>query len=207
MTAELENEYRSGLKSALEAGWKILESGGTSLDAVEQAVCALEDNPLFNAGKGSVFTHDEKNEMDAAIMSGKTLDAGAVAFVRNVKNPIRLARLVMEKTEHILLAGEGANEFAREMRIEMEPDEYFRTEFRFQQLIAARKKHKIQLDHTANEPELIEEEIQALESTLQDLETNNPKSIIENPKSKIGTVGAVAVIFGEIWRRRLRPAE
>ena len=89
-----------------------------TLDAVEATVCSLEDFHLFNAGRGSVFTHEGKNEMDASIMDGRTLDAGAIAFVKNVKNPIKLARLVMEKTPHILLAGNGANEFAREMEVE-----------------------------------------------------------------------------------------
>ena len=129
MTAELENEYRSGLQSSLAAGWAILD-GGTALDAVEAAVVELENCPLFNAGRGSVFTHDGRNEMDASIMDGGSGNAGAVAFVRNVKNPIKLARLVMERTEHILLAGDGANEFAREMKVEFAPDEYFFTEFR-----------------------------------------------------------------------------
>jgi beta-aspartyl-peptidase (threonine type) len=176
MTTELENEYRIGLQTALETGWRILTGGGTSLDAVEQTVCELENFPLFNAGKGSVFTHDGKNEMDASIMEGKNRSAGAVAFVRNVKNPIKLARLVMEKTEHILLGGSGANDFAREMQVEIESDEYFFTDFRYQQLLEARRKHKVQLDHTADEPELIIEE----------------ESQSNNLNSKIGTVGAVA---------------
>lgn len=171
MTAELEREYRNGLRTALAAGWSFLDGGGTSLDAVEAAVVSLENNPLFNAGRGAVFTHDERNEMDASIMNGATGEAGAVAFVRNVKNPIRLARLVMEKTEHILLAGEGANEFAKEMKVEFAPDEYFFTEFRYQQLLKARRGHKIQLDHAPDEPVLNEEEIE---------------------EKKFGTVGAVA---------------
>src|SRR6188768_1937371 len=122
MTSELEREYRAGLEAALHTGWDILDKGGSSLDAVEAAVVSLEDFPLFNAGRGSVFTHEGKNEMDAAIMDGAALRAGSVAFVKNVKNPIRLARLVMERTEHILLAGDGANEFAREMGIELADD-------------------------------------------------------------------------------------
>ncbi len=181
MTMELENEYRSGLRAALEAGWTILQRGGMSLDATEAAVVELENNPLFNAGRGAVFTHDGRNEMDASIMDGATRNAGAVAFVRNVKNPIKLARLVMEQTEHILLAGAGANEFAREMNVESATDEYFFTDFRYQQLLEARRQHKIQLDHTADEPELIEES-----------ESPKTKSQIPNPKSQIGTVGAVA---------------
>ena len=173
MTAELENVYRIGLQTALDAGWKILNGGGTSLDAVERSVCELENYPFFNAGKGSVFTHDGKNEMDASIMDGKTHTAGAIAFVRNVKNPVKLARLVMEKTEHILLGGSGANEFAREMQIETESDEYFFTDFRYQQLLEARERGQIQLDHTADEAETIEKDT-------------------SNLKSNIGTVGAVA---------------
>ncbi|QYO62501.1 isoaspartyl peptidase/L-asparaginase [Leptolyngbya sp. 7M] len=111
MTPELEREYRSGLEAALQAGWRILEADGSALDAVEAAVVSLEDFPLFNAGRGSVFTSEGKNEMDAAIMDGRSLKAGAVAFVRNIRNPVKLARSVMEKTEHVLLAGEGANAF------------------------------------------------------------------------------------------------
>ncbi len=134
MTEELEKEYREGLRKSLETGWQILSKNGSALDAVEASVVELENFPLFNAGKGSVFTNEGKNEMDASIMDGKNLKAGAVAFVRNVKNPIKLARLVMEKTEHILLAGEGANQFAEEMKIEFETDEYFFTEHRYKQL-------------------------------------------------------------------------
>jgi beta-aspartyl-peptidase (threonine type) len=188
MTAELENEYLGGLRSALEAGWTILHGGGKSLDAAEAAVVALEDNPLFNAGRGAVFTHDGCNEMDASIMDGATHNAGAVAFVKNVKNPIRLARLVMERTEHILLAGDGANSFAREMEIEFAADDYFYTDFRYQQLLEARKHGEIQLDHTANEPEIIEK-VQSPKSKVQSSQT---KSRIANRKTQIGTVGAVA---------------
>ena len=147
MTAELEAEYRGGLESGLRAGWDVLEKGGSSLDAVEAAVVSLEDFPLFNAGRGSVFTHEGKQEMDACIMNGTNLRAGAVAFVRNIRNPIRLARLVMEKTEHILLAGEGANQFADQMDIEAAPDEYFFTEHRWLQLQEAIAEGRVQLDH------------------------------------------------------------
>lgn len=171
MTVEVENEYRNGLQNALETGWGILQKGG-ALDAVEATVAELENFPLFNAGRGAVFTHDGKNEMDACLMSGETLRAGAVAFVRHVKNPIKLARLVMEKTPHVLLAGEGANEFAREMNIDFETDEYFFTDFRHRQLIQAREEHRVQLDHTADEAELLENELAASKS--------------------LGTVGAVA---------------
>ncbi|MEO8574610.1 MAG: isoaspartyl peptidase/L-asparaginase [Pyrinomonadaceae bacterium] len=175
MTPELELEYRTGLEDALRAGWEILSSGGSALDAVERTVCTLEDFPLFNAGRGSVFTHEGKNEMDASIMDGRTLNAGAVAFLRNVKNPIKIARLVMERTPHILLAAEGANQFAKEMGVEFAPDEYFFTELRWQQLLNAREEGIVQLDHA---PECVSADV-------------NPKSKIQNPKS-LGTVGAVA---------------
>lgn len=182
MTDELEKDYRRGLTCALESGWKILQDGGSALDTVEATVVELENFPLFNAGKGAVFTHEGKNEMDACLMNGANLRAGAIAFVKNVKNPIKLARLVMERTPHVLLAGRGADEFAREMRVEFEDDKYFYTEFRYNQLLKAREAGRIQLDHTASEPALIEKEIERDEKL---------KSEIENVKS-LGTVGAVA---------------
>ncbi len=168
MTSELEREYRSGLENALSVGWDVLSRGGSSLDAVESTVCSLEDFPLFNAGRGSVFTHDGRNEMDASIMDGNTNQAGAIAFVRNVKNPIKLARLVMEQTPHILLAADGANKFAEEMAVEFAPDEYFFTEHRWTQLQNAIADGRVRLDHA-----------------------DDRKSEIANQKS-LGTVGAVA---------------
>lgn len=182
MTAELEADYRTGLENSLKKGWEVLTKNGSALDAVEAAVVELENFPLFNAGRGAVFTHEGKNEMDAAIMDGKNLKAGAVAFLQNVKNPIKLARLVMEKTEHILLAGNGANEFAREMNAEFETDAYFFTELRYQQFLKARETGVIQLDHTADEAEIAEE-------------ISDSKFQIPNSKSKFGTVGAVACDF------------
>ncbi len=152
MTPELEREYRNGLENALTSGWEILRSGGSSLDAVESAVVSLEDFPLFNAGRGSVFTHDGQNEMDASIMDGAALRAGAVAFVKNIRNPIKLARLVMEQTEHVLLAGDGANEFADQMGVGTETDEYFFTEHRWLQLQDAIASGRVQLDHSAVKP-------------------------------------------------------
>ncbi len=148
MTPALEAEYRSGLEIALKSGWEILEAGGSSLDAVEAAVCELENYPLFNAGRGAVFTHEGQVELDAAIMDGHSLKAGAVTFVKNVKNPVKLARLVMERTEHILLAGEGANQFAEEMGVETESDEYFFTEHRWLQLQRALSSGRVTLDHS-----------------------------------------------------------
>ncbi len=151
MTPELEREYRSGLEDALKAGWLILERGGSSLDAVEAAVMSLEDCPLFNAGRGSVFTHEGKNEMDASIMDGKTLGAGAVAFIRGVKNPIRLARLVMERSEHVFLGGDGAVAFAEEMHVELEDTTYFYTDQRWNQLQEALAAGRVRMDHTVSE--------------------------------------------------------
>ena len=152
MTPALEAEYRGGLESALKVGWNLLENGGSSLDAVESSVCSLEDFPLFNAGRGAVFTHEGKVELDAAIMDGHALKAGAVTFVKNIKNPVKLARLIMERTEHILLAGEGANQFAEQMGVRTEPDEYFFTEHRWLQLQEALANDRVQLDHSFAKP-------------------------------------------------------
>lgn len=142
MTPQTEAAYRAKLSEALVAGYALLRDGGHSLDAVEAAIRIMEDSPLFNAGKGAVFTSAGTNEMDAFIMDGKSLKAGAVAAVRHVKNPISLARLVMEKTWHVLLAGEGAEAFAREMAVETRPDSYFFTDKRWKQLESARQKEK-----------------------------------------------------------------
>jgi L-asparaginase / beta-aspartyl-peptidase len=153
MTSALEARYRAGLETALNAGWSVLKNDGSSLDAVEAAVRELEDFPLFNAGRGAVFTHEGEVELDAAIMDGSEIRAGAVSFVKNIKNPISLARLVMEQSEHILLAGEGANQFAIDHDIHTEPDEYFFTEHRWLELQEASAAGKVQLDHaTANKP-------------------------------------------------------
>ena len=148
LTVEQETAYRDGLHQALRSGWEVLTGGGEALDAVEAAVCALEDNPLFNAGRGSVFTHNEKHEMDAALMSGKDLRAGAVAAVGGIKNPIKLARFVMEETPHVLLCGSGAEEFARESGFELAPPEYFFSESRYEQLLQARREQEVRLDHS-----------------------------------------------------------
>ena len=135
ITPELEREYRAGLKKALEAGYTALrKEGATSLDAVEAAIRVLEDAPAFNAGKGAVFTHDGRNELDASIMEGKTKQAGAVAGVTTVKNPISAARAVMEKSPHVLMVGRGAEQFATQQGLEIVDPAYFRTEFRWQQL-------------------------------------------------------------------------
>jgi beta-aspartyl-peptidase (threonine type) len=139
MTPDAERAYRADLERALDAGYAVLEKGGASLDAVVAAVKVLEDSPLFNAGKGAVFNHEGINELDASIMDGATEKAGAVAGLRHVKNPIELARLVMEHSPHVMLAGEGAEEFALEQGMTLVPGTYFYTERRWQQLEDAQK--------------------------------------------------------------------
>jgi len=134
MGGELEKRYRAGLAEGLAAGYAVLEGGGTSLDAVTRAVVALEDNPLFNAGKGAVFTLDGANELDAAIMDGSTLAAGAVCGVTHIKNPIELARAVMEQSDSVMLSGAGAEEFALSRGFAFVPRSYFHTAERWKQL-------------------------------------------------------------------------
>lgn len=148
MTPERELGYRSALLAALGVGEAVLKNGGSALAAVEAAVVALEDNELFNAGRGSVFTHEGTNEMDASIMCGEKLQAGAVAMVQGVKNPILLARRVMEASEHVFLCGAGAFRFAQEQGLEEAPPEYFFSPFRFRQLEEARARGLVQLDHS-----------------------------------------------------------
>ncbi|MDH3745696.1 MAG: isoaspartyl peptidase/L-asparaginase [Acidobacteriota bacterium] len=144
LSTELEASYRDKLKEALLVGHGILKQGGTSLDAVEATIRLLENSPLFNAGKGAVFTAAGKNELDASIMEGHTLRAGAVAGVTTLKNPISAARAVMEKTRHVLLAGEGADRFAAQIGLEQVPSDYFFTERRWQALEKRRaeERHK-----------------------------------------------------------------
>jgi beta-aspartyl-peptidase (threonine type) len=163
MSAEKESAYLQALQKALEAGSALLLNGGSALDAVEMAVRTMEDCPLFNAGKGSVFTAIGLHEMDASIMSGKDRTAGAVSGVTSVKNPVSLARLVMEKTEHVLLSGAGAEAFGKEMNVAFEPASYFDEEWRRKQWLSVRGTDEIALDHNIN------------------------------PDRKFGTVGAVAL--------------
>lgn len=134
LTKERETAHRKVLEEAVTTGTKILEAGGSSLDAVEAAIVVLEDSPLFNAGKGAVFTRAKTNELDASIMEGKSLDAGAVGGITRVKNPIRAARAVMEQTPHVMLAGDGADTFAKEAGLEIVEREYFQTKRRREQL-------------------------------------------------------------------------
>ncbi len=168
MTTELEEAYRQALKEALAAGYAVLENGGTSINAVKAAVVVMEDSPLFNAGKGSVFTKKGLNEMDAAIMDGSTLDAGAIAGVRNIRNPVELAEEVMLHSGHVFLSGKGANDFAIKQGIKLEPDEYFYSEYRYDQWREIRDSDLYQLDHKSDK----------LVGLMKD--------------KKFGTVGAVA---------------
>ncbi len=173
MTPEKETAYTSGLRNAIEAGEAILKAGGNALEAVEAAVKSMEDNPLFNAGKGAVFTNTGKNEMDASIMNGKDLTAGAVAGITNIKNPVSLAKEVMEKSEHVFLAGQGALDFAKKVNAKFESDDYFFVQMRHDQLLEAKKTDGVFLDHTEDK--------------------------FENGEKKFGTVGAVALdIHGNI---------
>lgn len=177
MTPEREKQYRAKLEEALVAGYKALQTGKSSLDAVEVAIRMLEDDPFFNAGKGAVFTADGKNELDASIMNGKTLAAGAVAGLHHVKNPITLARAVMEKSPHVMMVGDGAEKFAKEQNIELVDEKYFWTQERWDSLQKILKQ---------------EEEKKAKEAA-----TPKPKGYSENlaelPYNKFGTVGAVAL--------------
>jgi beta-aspartyl-peptidase (threonine type) len=172
LTPSAEREYRQALHDALTAGYELLRQGASALDAVEHTVVQLENCPLFNAGRGAVFTHEGHHEMDASVMVGHSRLAGAVTGVRAIQNPIRAARLVMEKSEHVLLAWPGAEEFARQQGLPMQPPEYFFTEHRYQQLQEALTAGRVQLDHAAP---LVE-----------------PLPFDEDPKKKMGTVGAVA---------------
>ena len=173
VTEAQKEAYHNALREILLAGQKCLADGGSALDAVTLAVSLFEDCPLFNAGHGAVFTRDETHELDASVMDGEGLRAGAVAGVSHIKHPVFAARLVMEKTSHVLLIGSGAENLARESGLEMVTPEFFSTEFRREQLYRALAEGRTLLDHdggqqTANEPPLDE-------------------------KNKFGTVGAVAL--------------
>lgn len=147
MTPEKEKLYKETLAEAIKTGHEILKNGGTSLEAVEKTIHVMENSPIFNAGKGAVFTHDETNELDASIMDGKTLNAGAIAGVTDIKNPISAAKLVMTNSEHVMLSGTGASEFAKEQGLEIVDPSYFYTEGRFKSLQRIKEKEKTELDH------------------------------------------------------------
>jgi len=168
MEPALEQAYLSILQTALDYGYRILQQGGSAVEAVKAAIVIMEDNVLFNAGRGSVFTIKGVQEMDAAIMDGNGIQAGAIAGVRNVRNPIMLAAEVMLHANHVFLSGKGANDFAIQQGIRLEPDEYFFSQFRYNQWKAIRDSDNYSLDHTNHQ----------LEELLKD--------------KKFGTVGAVA---------------
>ncbi|MET0636159.1 MAG: isoaspartyl peptidase/L-asparaginase [Chitinophagaceae bacterium] len=149
MTPEKEAAYQSALQAALDAGYKVLESGGEATDAVLAATVELENNILFNAGRGSVFASDGGHEMDASLMQGRDLMAGSVSAVKNIRNPILLAYKVMTASDHVMLSGKGANDFAISQGIAMEPDEYFYSEFRHEQWKSVRGSDKTMLDHNS----------------------------------------------------------
>lgn len=180
LSPEREAAIRAGLAEALHAGHAILAQGGTSVDAVTAAIRVLEDSPYFNAGKGAVFTHEGKNELDAAIMKGHTREAGAVAGLRHVKNPISLARAVMEKSPHVMMVGEGAEAFAQQQGLELVPESYFYTEERWQALQRALEAEKKQ-----QTPPPEPGQPQKTPSTRQEAD--------EKTDHKFGTVGAVAL--------------
>lgn len=147
MTPEMETAYRQGLQAALDQGYDVLTNGGTAVEAVLAATISLEDNILFNAGRGSVFGKDGKQEMDASIMEGKELRAGAVSAVRNIRNPVQLAYAVMTQTAHVMLNGQGANDFAASIGMKTEPDDYFYSPFRYEQWKQVQQSGEVALDH------------------------------------------------------------
>ncbi len=153
LNPEQELAYRQALNNALQKGYALLEAGASALDAVEAAVRELEDTPLFNAGRGAVFTAEGTHELDASIMDGQTLEAGAVSMVRGVRNPVSLARLVMERSGHVFLAGAGAETFARAQGCTFESEDYFYDEFRYQQWLSVRGTEHTQLDHSVKKDE------------------------------------------------------
>ena len=157
MSDEKEAEYRAVLTKALKTGYDAIKTGKSSIDAVEATIHIMEDSPLFNAGKGAVFTHDGRNELDAAIMNGKTLEAGSVAGVTTVRNPISAARAVMEKSEHVMMVGAGAEKFAKEAGLEIVDPKYFWTQQRWDGLQKALKEDsvKTQLDHGSKKGALL----------------------------------------------------
>jgi beta-aspartyl-peptidase (threonine type) len=172
MTPEKEKAYEAKLAEAIKIGHTILKNGGTSQEAVVKTIQVMEESPLFNAGKGAVFTHEETNELDASFMDGKTLNAGAVAGVTNVKSPIELAVKVMTDSDHVMLSGKGASVFAKEKGLEIVDPSYFFTERRFKSLQRIKERAKTQLDHDDKKAAFYDSDIK---------------------NSKFGTVGCVAL--------------
>ena len=179
MTPEAEKQYRAGITEAINAAGAVLDKGGSSLDAVEAAIKLLEDNPLFNAGRGAVFAADGTNQLDAAMMDGKTMMAGAVADVQHTRHPISLARAVMEKSEHVMLVGAGADAFAAHVGLEQVPPSFFFTEHRWHQLEEDLKKQGVPVP---------------ARPTGAPPAPTKPVAFFETPDNhKYGTVGVVAL--------------
>ncbi|AUC21707.1 MULTISPECIES: isoaspartyl peptidase/L-asparaginase family protein [Polaribacter] len=172
LSEEKEAAYKAKLEEAVKVGHAILKNGGTSQEAVMKTIQVMEESPLFNAGKGAVFTHEETNELDASFMDGKSLNAGAVAGVTNVKSPIELAIKVMTDSDHVMLSGKGASIFAKEKGLEIVDPSYFYTEKRFQSLQRIKNKNKTELDHDDKK------------AAFYDADIKN---------AKFGTVGCVAL--------------
>jgi beta-aspartyl-peptidase (threonine type) len=202
MSPAKERAYTAALDTALQRGYAILKNGGSALDAVEASVRYMEDNPLFNAGKGAVFTNEGKNELDAAIMNGQTLAAGSVAGVTNIKNPVSAARAVMEKSPHVMMAGRGAEQFAREQGLEIVDPSYFYTQDRWESLLKIRTADSMNaiLRHLAKADSIITHTLSATDSvvkrktdSIRKLLNNKTLKQPENHDDKYGTVGAVAL--------------
>ena len=186
MTPEKEKEYRNGLEKALRAGNEILKVGGSALDAVTAAVVELENFPLFNAGKGAVFNSNGEHELDASIMDGKTKKAGAVSSVKHILHPIVLAKLVMEKSEHVMLTGEGAEIFASNNAVPLVPNNTFDTEHRYRDWQTAQATNTIQLDHHDDKHNIDK-------SNINFEGDNKSEEEVKERNKKMGTVGAVAI--------------
>ena len=172
MSAEKEAAYKAKLEEAIKRGYAILENGGTCQDAVMKTIQVMEESPLFNAGKGAVFTHEETNELDASFMDGKTLNAGAVAGVTNVKSPIELAIKIMTDSDHVMLSGKGASKFAKEKGLKIVDPSYFYTDRRYNSLQRIKNRNKTELDHNNKK------------AAFYDADIKN---------AKFGTVGCVAL--------------
>lgn len=191
MSPEREKAYREAMNTALEKGYAVLKKGGTSVQAVEAAIHIMEDSPLFNAGKGAVFTNEGKNELDAAIMEGKTLKAGAVAGVTTIKNPISAAIAVMDQSAHVMMAGKGAEQFAREKGLEIVDPSYFYTEARYKALQRAKEQEKTELDHNSKEEKGATEQKQVKKAPKTGY--HSAEDLIFTEGKKFGTVGCVAL--------------
>ena len=178
MSPEREKAYRDAMNTALEKGYDVLKKGGTSVQAVEAAIHVMEDSPLFNAGKGAVFTNEGKNELDAAIMEGKSMKAGAVAGVTTIKNPISAAIAVMDQSVHVMMAGKGAEQFAKEKGLEIVAPSYFFTEARYKALQRAKEVENGRKEKGAKE---------------NGGKEKGPSSLIFTEGKKFGTVGCVAL--------------